>query len=187
MNFFKKAVVLSLVLGFTSCNQSVSDKENEEIKNTTTEIIEEAPKTNSKLVGKSYEQYGAPFCEILNIDIIKSVFPDATEIKTKEATDRLTPECEITFTSSEDRIGLILKGQPKKHNNFSLDWKLENEKGWSKIEGLGDEAYFFPWFNGASVLVMKNDLRYSLLMNSQKESAKEDAIAIMEALVKTIE
>ncbi|WP_040279366.1 hypothetical protein [Psychroserpens damuponensis] len=187
MKFFKNGIVLSLILSFASCNQSTSNKDNVVSKNTAKESKIDTSKTNSKLAGKSYEQYGMSFCELINTDVITSVFPDASDIKAKESTDRSTPECEVTFISNEDRIGLILKGQSKKNNNFNLEWKLENEKGWTKIEGLGDEAYFFPWFNGAKILVLKNNLRYNLQMNSLKNSAKEDAIAIMKTLFKTME
>ncbi len=190
MKVFKTIFALGLIACLVSCGQSFSDKEKEMLKEGINEAIEDA-NTKKPDVVETVTKYNLPFCNLLSTDEIKTVFAEAENFEIKEGKER-KPDCQITFISGKlmegtDIInpgGILISGFiPRKRETTRtfLERFMEVEKGYEKIEGLGDEAYLFPSENSSSIIMIQNNRSYRLQLNrvSENESNSEMAIKLM--------
>lgn len=185
MKIHKIIYALTLVVLCTACNQSGSDKE-KMVQETTQEIIDDAATESSSRKSNTYTiSYPKSFCELLTKDVIKSVYPNASNFRIAKGREK-RPECEINFMVGNSRGAVRVMGQkPKQRRPYRsfLEDQMELNKNFTPLNGLGDEAYLFPNKFAPNVIVIKDELTYFIQLNYYSDNASEEAVTITRAVM----
>jgi hypothetical protein len=188
MRVFKIIFVLSVVMAFTACNQSFSDKEKELLGETAQEVMEDMTTESSQpKVKQSNAQYAQPMCDLLTEEDVKSIFSNVNNFTSKKVKQK-RPECEIAFNYGEKKYGAqpaagaIIGGFiPRKGQTTRsyLENMMASNKNHRKLEGLGDEAYLFPGQMTVFIIMIKDNLTYRFQWNQYDKSNEQNAIKLM--------
>jgi hypothetical protein len=183
MKIFKTLCIAIVLVTTSACNQSFSDKEKEMLQASVQDAVEDINKEETSKVKEPKASYSKPFCELLTVEVVKSVYPDASDFIVKEGKEK-RPECEINFMIGTSRIGIRISGQHPRENlndRTFLEGEMEANKEWTKIDGLADEAYLFPNKFAPTIIVMKDGLRYyfQLTKYANPDTNNDDAVAMI--------
>ena len=192
MKNYKIVFVLGLILSFTSCKQSFSDKEKELLKETGVKILKDMEKEPSKKKEKKLKNsFSKPLCDLLTQNDIKAVFPDATNFEYKRTKEK-TPNCKISFLSFNKilnmkiAVAITIEGRKVFHRQSDQEYIASlnmGNKNWMVIEGLGNEAHFFPSETAPMIVVMYKDQRFVLHLSDMSETNKEKILKIARSIV----